>query len=313
MPETIKEAEECVSQEDGAIAWQSGEDGYKYAESLSVHGNVPQRWLLVYSEHAYEREKVTLEKKLSKEKEQLQKDIERLGSHIFGCEKDAEASLAKLAKEYPLYHFQGRLIPEKKYARKGKPAAGDEPAIVGFTLDLVLERNEEAVQTLLNKKGRFILSTNDMDAESYPAVRILAEYKAQHGVERGFRFLKDPWFKVDSEFLKSPRRIEALMMAMTLCLLAYNVAQYRLRDKLKTTGETLPNQLDKEVRNPTLRWIFQIMEGLGIARFEGGSGADSPQPVRELVTNMTPLRKKIIRLFGPTACRMHGLNPESAF
>ena len=88
----------------------------------------------------------------------------------------------------------------------------------------------------------------------------------------------------------------------------YNVAQYYLRDKLKTTGETLPNQLEKEVQNPTLRWIFQIMEGLGIARIESG-----PEAVRELVTNMTPLRKKIIRLFGPTACRMHGLNPESAF
>ncbi len=91
------------------------------------------------------------------------------------------------------------------------------------------------------------------------------------------------------------------------------MAQYRLRDKLKTTGETVPTQLDKEVRNPTLRWIFQIMEGLGIARFEGSSGTDGTGSVRELVTNMTPLRKKIIRLFGPTACRMHGLNPETAF
>ena len=313
VPETIKEAKECVSQEDEAITWQSGEDGYKYAESLSVHGNVPQRWLLVFSEHAYAREKKSLEKKLSNEEAQLRKDIERLGSHVFGCGKDAEESLSKLAKEHPLYRFQGQLIPEKKYARKGKPAAGDEAAIVGYKFDLVLERNEEAVRTLLNKKGRFILSTNDMDAESYPAARMLAEYKAQHGVERGFRFLKDPWFMVDSVFLKSPRRIEALMMVMTLCLLVYNVAQYRLRDKLKTTGETLPNQLDKEVRNPTLRWIFQIMEGLGMARIEGSSGVESPASVRELVTNMTPLRKKIIRLFGPTACRMHGLNPESAF
>jgi transposase len=311
VPETISEAKECVSQEDEAIAWQSGEDGYKYVESLSVYGNVPQRWLLVYSEQAFAREKATLEKKLSKENEQLQKDIGHFGNHVFGCEKDAEQELMKLAKEYPLYHFQGQLIPVKKYARKGKPAAGDEATIVGYTLDLVLERNEEAVGKLLNKKGRFILATNDMDAESYPAARMLAEYKAQQGVERGFRFLKDPWFMVDSVFLKSPRRIEALMMVMTLCLLVYNVAQYHLRDKLKTTGETLPNQLDKEVQNPTLRWIFQIMEGLGIARIESGSGADSS--VRELVTNMTSVRKKIIRLFGATACRMHGLNPEIAF
>lgn len=313
VPETISEAKACVSQEDEAISWQPQEGGYKYAETLSVHGNVPQRWLLVYSEQAYAREKATLEKNLSKDEAQLKKDIGRLGNHVFGCEKDAEEELMKLAKEHPLYRFQGQLISVKKYARKGKPAAGDEATIVGYTLDMVLERNEEAVRTLLNKKGRFILATNDMDAESYPAARMLAEYKAQQGVERGFRFLKDPWFMVDSVFLKSPRRIEALMMVMTLCLLVYNVAQYRLRDKLKTTGETLPNQKDKEVQNPTLRWIFQIMEGLGIARIEAGSGADNPAPVRELVTNMTSLRKKIIRLFGPTACRMHGLNPESAF
>jgi len=308
VPETVSEAKACVSQEDEAVSWQPQEDGYKYAETLSVYGNVPQRWLLVYSEQAYAREKTTLEKNLSKEEAQLKKDIGHLGSHVFGCEKDAEEELVKLAKQYPLYRFQGQLIPVKKYARKGKPAAGDEATLVGYTMDLVLERNEEAVSKLLNKKGRFILATNDMDAENYPAARMLAEYKAQQGVERGFRFLKDPWFMVDSVFLKSPRRIEALMMVMTLCLLVYNVAQYYLRDKLKTTGETLPNQLEKEVQNPTLRWIFQIMEGLGIARIES-----RPEAVRELVTNMTPLRKKIIRLFGPTACRMHGLNPESAF
>jgi hypothetical protein len=43
------------------------------------------------------------------------------------------------------------------------------------------------------------------------------------------------------------------------------------------------------------------------------AGADSPASVRELVTNMTSLRKKIMNLFGPTACKMHGLNPETAF
>jgi len=50
-------------------------------------------------------------------------------------------------------------------------------------------------------------------------------------VERGFRFLKDPWFMVDSIFLKSTKRIEALMMLMTLFLLVYNIGQYRLRKK----------------------------------------------------------------------------------
>ena len=58
------------------------------------------------------------------------------------------------------------------------------------------------------------------------------------------------------------------MMMMTLWLLVCNVAQHNLRSRLKETGETLPNPLEKPVKNPTLRWIFQIMKGLGIVRMQ---------------------------------------------
>jgi transposase len=162
---------------------------------------------------------------------------------------------------------------------------------------LIVERNEEAVAAVLNRKGRFILATNDMDAESYPAARMLSEYKEQQHVESGFRFLKDQWFMVDSVFLKSSQRISALMVVMTLCLKSYNIAQYKLRSRPKARGETLPNQLNKPVQNPPLRWIFQIMEGLGVVRVQ----ETSDSPPRELLTNLTEVRKKIIRLFGSTA------------
>jgi transposase len=48
------------------------------------------------------------------------------------------------------------------------------------------------------------------------------------------------------------KRIEALMIVMTLYLLVYKVAQYRLRQRLKDKHETLLNQLNKPVQNPTL-------------------------------------------------------------
>lgn len=118
----------------------------------------------------------------------------------------------------------------------------------------------------------------------------------------GFRFLKDPWFMVDSIFLKSPRRIEALMMVMTLCLLVYNVAQYRLREALKAQEETLPNQLNKPVQNPTLRWVFQMMEGISIVTLSDAAGS-----TQEVVTNLTEVRQKTIRFFGKTACCMYGI------
>ncbi|MCC5791507.1 MAG: IS1634 family transposase, partial [Legionellaceae bacterium] len=45
--------------------------------------------------------------------------------------------------------------------------------------------------------------------------KILTQYKEQQVVEGGFRFLKDPWFMIDSFFVKTRRRIEALMTIMT--------------------------------------------------------------------------------------------------
>jgi transposase len=134
---------------------------------------------------------------------------------------------------------------------------------------------------------------------------MLEEYKQQQNVERGFRFLKDPWFMVDSVFLKSPHRIEALMMVMTLCLMIYNISQHRLRSTLKEKNEILPNQINKACQNPTMRWIFQIMEGIGVIRFYE---KNLSRLVREVITNLSELRLKIIRLFGGAACKIYGIS-----
>jgi len=137
---------------------------------------------------------------------------------------------------------------------------------------------------------------------------MLKEYKEQQGVEGGFRFIKDPWFMVDLVFLKSPKRIEALMMVMTLCLLVYNFAQYKIRESLQDHNDTVPNQLDKKVQNPTLRWIFQLMEGVGIVRMwvDKVNGQ-----CKELVTNLTKLRQQILYHLGTAVCNMYGLIYEN--
>ena len=36
---------------------------------------------------------------------------------------------------------------------------------------------------------------------------------------------------------------------------------------LKEKNETLSDQINKAVQNPTLRWIFQIMEGVSVVHF----------------------------------------------
>lgn len=304
VPETIKEAKEIIKASSCEIEWVDQGKGYKIAPFVSNYGGVEQRWLLIFSEQAYQREVKTLEKNLKNKDDELKKALWHLGNELFKCEKDAKAALVKLDKEYQLHIITNDIIPQMKYSARGKPKLGDKKILIGYKIKSHFERNDKAIEELRNSKGRFILATNDLDKEKYPDEYILAEYKEQQNVEGGFRFVKDPWFMVDSVFLKLPKRIEALMMVMTLCLMVYNIAQYKLREALKEKNETLPNQIGKEVKNPTMRWVFQIMEGVSIVQFFKDSILI---PIREIITNLNNLRKKIILCFGKTACEMYGL------
>lgn len=285
------------------INWVDMEKGYKISPVKSSYGGLEQRWILVYSAQAYKREQKTLEKNLLKKADALEKTLWHLGNNIFGCRKDAESALKTVNKKHPLFKIESTLIEQMKYHKKGRPGVLDEKTSVGYKIQTTFTHNIEAIDKLLNKKGRFILATNDF-SQNYTDCMVLNDYKEQQNVEGGFRFIKDPWFMVDSIFLKSPKRIEALMMVMTLCLLVYNVAQYKLMQSLLAKAETVPNQLGKEVQNPTMRWIFQIMEGIGIIRiFDELLG----KPIKEMITNLNALRRKIIYHFGETACIMYGL------
>lgn len=126
----------------------------------------------------------------------------------------------------------------------------------------------------------------------------LHEYKAQQGVERGFRFLKDPLFFASSVFLKSPQRIAALGMIMSLCLLVYNLGQRQLRQALAHKAQTIPNQLGQPTATPTLRWVFQCFMAVHLVVV---------QDVEQIV-NLTNERQHILKFFSQ-ACRRYYLLP----
>lgn len=300
VPENIKEAKNLVQLPSDKVTWIEQEKGYKTSIFISNYGDMKQRWLLVFSEQAYKREKKTFEKKLLKQEEALKKMLWHLSCQLFECAEDAESALKKLIKKYRFHQVISEIEPQLKYEKKGRPTEADGKKIVGYIVKSSISQNQDEVQKYLDQKGRFILATNDMN---YSDQQMLNEYKEQQSVEHGFRFLKDPWFMVDSIFLKKPKRIEALMMIMTLCLMVYNVSQFKLRETLKLQNETLPNQLNKAIPNPTIRWIFQLMEGISISRYYDEIGG----LIKECIVNLSELRKKIIRLYGETACYIYGL------
>ena len=104
--------------------------------------------------------------------------------------------------------------------------------------------------------------------------------------------MKDDAFQVDSIFLKTPERIAALMMVMTLCLMVYGVSQYDLRSKLKSQEKTVPNALNKQTDNPTMKWIYYLFRGAHELTITVGDA------IKQIVINVNDLMKEILNYFG---------------
>ena len=90
-------------------------------------------------------------------------------------------------------------------------------------------------------------------------------------------------------------------MVMTLCLMVYSVAQHKLRKALKAAEKTIPDSKGKETDNPTLARVFRLFIGIQLLMIL------SPEIQQNIVINLTPLRIKIIELFGYKAMEIYGL------
>ena len=88
-------------------------------------------------------------------------------------------------------------------------------------------------------------------------------------------------------------------MVMTLALLVYSVAQRRMRKQLESTGETIPNQINQPTSVPTLRWVFQLLEGI----HQVSLNVDGQ--VTSVMDGITELRGKILQLFGKKVSQIY--------
>lgn len=301
-PEKIKEVRSLVSIPDNELTWIKLNNGYSYYATASDYKDVKQRWLMFFSEAAYHRENKTLDKKIKQENESQNKAWWHLSNHIFTCKDDAYSQAKKQEKSLKFHDATFAVVEVKKYASKGRPKIDELPETIGYKIEFSLCLNKQRVAEMRTRKGRFVLATNQLDEAALSNEDVLSEYKGQSGVERGFKFIKDDTFQVDSVFLKTPERIDALMMVMTLCLMVYGVSEYELHQSLQASNETILSQTKKSTNTPSLRWVyflFRVVNELSVT---------TGDHVQKLVVNLNGVLRKIIRHFGKRASAIY-LNP----
>jgi transposase len=293
VPETLAEAKRLVK-ETTQNQMVELEPGYFGKEVKSEYGGVVQRWLVVFSQAASERELKTLEKAKAREQEAAEKQWRKVCQTAFNCQEDAEAACKRFNQHWKYHRATEQVTPITQYAHVGRPAAEAQPDVVGYTLTGTVMLYESGVEEAKRSLGKFIIATNELDGQILSTAAMLENYTAQGvSVERGFRFLKDPMFFAHSLFLKSPARIMALIMIMGLALLVFALGERKLRQALKQNNETIPDQKGKPTQTPTLRWVFQVFEGLDVLSVWVDGRLISRQ-----VMNLRPVHQQLIHLLG---------------
>lgn len=295
VPERIKEARKLAATKNDDLIWHDLDNGYAYSTHDSNYGDVKQRWTLFFSEAAFLRECKTLDKNVGKELIESEKVFWHLSNKVFDTEKECEKAIKELTKKLKYTQVSSQIIPVKKHAGMGRPKADAEAEIIGYKITYQLSKDQEKYSSAKNKKGRFILSTNQLDSARLPCPEILREYKAQSGTESGFKFIKNGALQVDSVFLKTPARIEALMMVMTLCLMIYGVSEYDLRQALIEKKQTVISQTQKKTQSPRLLWIYFLFRSVGEVHIR------VENKTKKIVANVTQELKNIVRCFGRRA------------
>ncbi len=215
----------------------------------------------------------------------------------------AQEALAALAKRWTYHQIDSStLIAHQRDVGKGRPTPHTPLKAIAWQIQARVRPDQEAMRHHQQVKACFVLGTN-ISTSALSDAEVIAAYKGQSQVEGGCRFLKDPLFFVSSLLVKKPCRIAGLLMVMTLALLVYSVTQRRLRQQLARQQATVPNQVQQPTERPTLRWVFQRLEGIHRVR------VTVQGELHDLIEGLHEVTRHLLRLFGERVCRFYQIAP----
>jgi transposase len=303
IPNTLKLVVQVSTQGRRWGTWHRLDATTRYPRIELCHYGMAQRWLVVSSQGALERAEARITKACQREAEAIDKQLFHLHARRLETPEAAPAALATLEKAWK-YHQVGssRLLAHKHYASTGRPMPTSPIKSIVWQMQAQARPAQEQIAYYKECKACFVVGTN-IGPSQLSDPEVMRAYKGQAQAEGGFRFLKDPLFFVSSLLVKKPCRIQGRLLVMTLALLVYSVTQRRLRQHLAHQTETVPNQINQPTERPTLRWVFQLLEGIHRVR------VTVQDQVHDLIEGLNEVKIKILRLFGEEVCRLYQISP----
>jgi len=242
---------------------------YKVAEgSVTLYGKT-YRAVVVHSSSQDQRRQQHLKRDIQASSATLEATVREAARQEYFCHADAEAAAAKLRTLQSTYHGVQVDVEERPQYGPGRPSRTQARHVkaLRYGLQVTLHERSEVLARKTQETGCFVLLTNVPTAGemAHTARDVLRAYKAQHGIEQNFGFLKDPLI-VNSLFLKKPERIEALGLVLLLALLLWRLVERTLRVHVETTGKPLTGWDKKATQKPTAFMLMTKFAGVMVLK-----------------------------------------------
>jgi len=252
-------------------AWRVVEDQMTLAGKRKSDPVLQLRRIFVWSSARAGAAKTARAKKLDRARDDLQRLERGLGGRHYPTVKKVTERLAVIARQRRVKAY---LRYDVGVDEAGKPT-------------LAWRFDEDALAAEAAADGWYALLTN-LDPTEVDAAEVLRRYKGQEAVERRYGNFKGP-LAVAPMFLRSNRRIEALISVICLALLIFCLVERALRLAI-APALVLAGLWAGRPAKPTGRLIFTALSRLRLIPATATSPAVIPRP--------PPLQARILELLG---------------
>jgi transposase len=253
---------------------------YKVSEGEVTLYGTAYRAVVVHSSTQDKRRQQRLARDMQASESAARTVARQAAQQEYFCRADAETAAATLRTRPTAYHLLEVVVEEYPLYGRGRPRSRQPRPLkaLRYRLKLTIHPDTERIRRREDEAGCFVLLTNVPMAGdlAHSARDILTVYKAQHGTEQNYGFLKDPVI-VNSLFLKKPERIEALGLVLLLALLIWRLMERAMRRHVDTTSTPLPGWDKKVTERPTA--FMMVTKFVGVIVLKLGHDRQLARPL----------------------------------
>jgi len=265
--QAVKEIFAKVKSDDMEKIYPDDNDDENYGKWCDIKeiGGVPCKLLCVENRERADSKLATLERRAGKEQEKLQAAIKKLSTRPAKCRKDAEKLIDEIVAKCRLCKIIEITYEEVMgHSGRGRPKKDEPQEVISVKVTATVEIDRELIATKVQDEIKFVIATTDVDRE-WTMAELLSCYKRQSVIERTWKLSKNPTVLLNALYLKSPRRIEALMWLLSIALLVYSATEWRMRTKMKEKGLSMSTPDHRSfLAKPTLLRFKQYVDNSNI-------------------------------------------------